>query len=166
MWKNRSGRLFLFTVACAGSFVWASGVGMPDVVAAHFAAGGAANGYMPRTAYVLFMLFFVIALPVLMVFITWRSLERPGARINLPNRDYWLAPERRAQTITAIRAGVLQFSEMLLGFLCYAHWLVVRANRVQPVRLDETWFLGGLLVFFAAVVLWALSFLRTFRRTG
>lgn len=166
MWNDRNGRYFLVAVACAAGFVWASGQSMPDVVASHFAAGGAANGYMPRAVYVLFMLFFVIALPALMVFITWRSLERPGARINLPHREYWLAPERRGQTVTRIRAGVLQFSAMLLVFLCYAHWLVVRANRSQPVRLDESWFLGGLLVFLAAALFWALGFVRQFRRVS
>ena len=61
------------------------------------------------------------------------------------------------------RAGVLRFAQMLLLFLCFAHWLVVRANRAQPVRLDETWFLGGLAVFLVAVLFWTLAFLRQFR---
>ena len=164
MWQDRSGRYFLFAVACAAGFVLASGLALPDLVAAHFVAGGSANGFMPRTTYILIMSCVVIALPVVMVFLTWGSLERPGARINLPNRDYWLAPERRSRTIAWIRAGVLQFSGMLIAFLCYAHWLVVRANRTHPAHLDETWFLVGLLAFLAAGLLWAMGFVRRFRR--
>jgi hypothetical protein len=138
-------------------------LGLPDRVAAHFGAGGVANGFMPRNAYLFFMLVIVVGLPLLVVLLTWVSLNRPGARINLPNREYWLAPQRRAQSIAWIRAGVLQFGALLIIFLCYAQWLVARANRHQPSQLDESWFYGGLAAFLVAVLLWARSFLRRFR---
>jgi hypothetical protein len=65
-----------------------------------------------------------------------------------------LAPERRADTIAFLRAGVLWFGTLLLAFLCYAHWLVVLANRSQPAHLANSWFIGGLAVFFAAMGIW------------
>ena len=43
---------------------------------------------------------------------------------------------------------------MLLTFLCYAHWLVVLANASRPVRLDESWLVGGLVAFLVATFIW------------
>jgi hypothetical protein len=166
MLTDKNLQRFFLLVACAALFIVASGLALPPIVASHFAAGGVANGHMARAVYIAFMLCFVIVLPVAMVLLTWRSLERPGARINLPHRDYWLAPERRSQTIARIRAGMLHFAALLLVFLCYAHALVVSANRAQPAHLDEGWFVAGLLVFLGAGLFWTLRFVRGFRRRG
>ena len=156
--------LFVVIVVGAATFVWQTGQGLPDLVASHFGASGVANGFMPRSIYLRFMVAFVIGLPALLVFVTWHMLGRPNARINLPNRDYWLAPERREQTIAFIRAGLVWFGAMLVAFLCYAHWLVLLANRTQPALLDEPRFIHALLSFFVAVVIWLMILVGRFRR--
>ncbi len=118
---------------------------------------------MPRAIYIFFMLAFVIGLPVLLVFATSFAIGHPSARINLPNRDYWLAPERRDETILVLRAGIMWFGTLLVAFLCYAHWLVVLANESQPAHLDESWFVGGLAVFVVATLVWLTVLLGRFR---
>ena len=122
-----------------------------------------ANGFMPHDFYVRFMIAFVIGLPTLMVFVTGHVLGGSKARINLPNRDYWLAPERRAETIAFLRAGLIWFGVLLVTFLCYVHWLVVVANRVQPAQLSEPRFFGGLVAFFVALLIWLKVLLGHFR---
>jgi hypothetical protein len=119
---------------------------------------------MPRRVYVALMLIVSVGLPIVLGFATRIAVGRPSARINLPNRDYWLAPERREETIARLRAGILQFNVLLILFLCYAHWLVVRANRVQPPMLPARSMIAGLVVFVAALVVWMRRFLRGFRR--
>lgn len=121
---------------------------------------------MPRGFYVCFMLGFVIGLPALMVGITWFSIASPKARINLPKKDYWLAPERRAETVEFLRSGILWFGTLLVAFLCYVHWLVVLANKVQPARLANSWFIGGLVVFLVTLLIWLKVFLGHFRQSG
>jgi hypothetical protein len=118
---------------------------------------------MPRGIYIAFMLVFVIGLPLLLVLVTSFALGRPNARINLPNRDYWLAPERRAETLNFLRACLRWFGALLVTFLCYAHWLVVRANESQPARLAQSWFIGGLVVFLIATLIWLRVLLGRFR---
>lgn len=122
-----------------------------------------ANGFMPRDFYIRFMIAFVIGLPTLMVFITGFALGSSKTRINLPNRDYWLAPERYAETITFLRAGLVWFGVLLITFLCYVHWLVVVANSVQPAHLSEGRFFGGLIAFFVSLLIWLKAFLGHFR---
>lgn len=154
---------FLFFVACAAVFVWQTSAGLPPLVASHFGAAGTANGFMPRTLYVRFMLAFVLGLPTVMTFVTWRALGSSNARINLPNRDYWLAPERRAETVAFLRSSLLWFGVLLVGFLCFAHWLVVLANRSQPAHLVERWLWGGLVGFMVAVFVWLIVLWSRFR---
>jgi uncharacterized membrane protein len=163
MQRGSASAIFLIFVAGAAAFVLFSSRMLPEVVASHFGASGAANGFMPRAFYIAFMLAFVIGLPVLLVFVTSFAIGSQSARINLPNRDYWLAPERRAQTIRVLRAGIIWFGALLVTFLCYAHWLVVLANEAQPARLAESWFLGGLAAFLLATLIWLKVFVVRFR---
>jgi uncharacterized membrane protein len=156
--------LFLLLLACAAVFVYASAQELPDPLASHFQASGAANGYLPKTIYVRLMLVLLVGAPGLLVLVTRSALARPNARINLPHSDYWLAPERRAATIAALQAGVMRFGTLLVVFLCYAHWLVVRANRIQPPQLTGSWFVGGLVFFLCAMLLFTWRLLRRFRR--
>ncbi|MDA8140963.1 MAG: hypothetical protein M0036_20130 [Desulfobacteraceae bacterium] len=157
-------RSFFFFVGCGGAFIWLTSKDLPPLVASHFGGSGFANGFMPHTVYVGFMLAFVIGLPVVAVALTWLVLGNPKARINVPNRDYWLAPERRAETVSHLRTSLLWFGVLLLSFLCYAHWQVVLANGRQPAKLANSWFIGGLVVFLALMLLWLKALLGHFRQ--
>jgi hypothetical protein len=155
--------LFLLFLACAVAFVWFTSLRLPGVVASHFGSAGIANGFMPHGYYVCFMLSFVVGLPVLLVFLPWLAMANPKARMRLPRGDYWLAPERRAETVAFLRNRALWFGAMLVVFLCYAHWLVVLANEVNPARLSGSWFIGGLIALGAAMLVWLTSLLGHFR---
>jgi len=163
MQNGKGSLIFALFVACAVAFVWRTSNGLPALVASHFGASGMANGFMPHDFYVRFMIAFVIGMPTLTVFVTGHVLGNSNARINLPNRDYWLAPERRAETIAFLRAALIWFGVLLVTFLCYAHWLVVVANSVQPARLSESRFFGALAAFFVALLIWLKVLLGHFR---
>jgi len=156
--------LFPMIALCAAAFVWITSLRMPPLVASHFEASGGPNGFMPRNVYVFFMLGFVIGLPVLMVYITWFRMGRPGIGINLPNREHWMAPVRRDETIAYLRETVMQFGILLLTFLTYSHWLVVRANLAHPIQLDQNWFIGGVAFFLVAMIIWLKRLLVHFRK--
>jgi uncharacterized membrane protein len=163
---DRPGPWFALLVVCCAAFVWRTSASLPLVVASHFGASGAANGSMSRDLYVRFMLAIVIGAPVLLVVVSHLATGGSGARINLPNRDYWLAPERREQTISYLRTHLTRFSAVLAVFLCYVHWLLVRANQVQPAQLSNRamWAgLGALLVF---ALIWTRRLVRRFSNRG
>lgn len=150
-------------ILCGAAFVWVTAASLPPTVASHFGASGIATGSMPRSMYVRFTLGFVVGLPLLLAVISRFALAGPNARINLPNRDYWLAPERRDQTISYLRTHLARFSVVLVVFLCYVHWLVVRANEAQPARLSNHAMFGGLMVFSLFALVWTRLLLRRFR---
>lgn len=154
--------LLLVTV-CAAGFVWTSATSLPAMVASHFGPSGAANGFMPRTSFVHFMLVLVVLVPIATGLLPGLLLNVPGLRINLPNRDYWLAPPRRAATIAELQRLIAGFAVLLVLFLSYVHWLTIRANQVSPPALPNDWFVGGLSAFLVATVSWVVLLYRRFR---
>jgi uncharacterized membrane protein len=164
MQRSQTFVMFVLFVVCAAGFVWMTSDSLPALVASHFGVSGTADRFMPRDAYVRFMLAFVVVLPLFIVGLTTLILGSPNARINVPNREYWLAPERREETVSFLRLHTLRFGGMLVVFLCYVHWLVVRANEAQPVRLDSRWFIGGLAVFLVFALGWAKVLIGRFRQ--
>ncbi len=155
--------LFLILVVCATGFVWVTSRALPEVAASHFGGSGVANGFMPRTYYLLFMLFFAVVLPMIVVFVPTISLNKPNAGIRLPNRAYWLAPERQAETGEYLRQHMARFGSMLVVFLCYIHWLVVQANAAVPPNLPAPWAIGGIVVFVLSALIWTNALFRHFR---
>ena len=81
----------------------------------------------------------------------------------LPNREHWLAPQRRDATFAFISAHERWFAAGVALFLADVHWLVVQANQVHPPLLATAAIERALVVFFVALALWLLVLYRRFR---
>ena len=75
----------------AGSLIYAAGE-LPDEVATHFDFRGDANGWMSKPADLLLMGALGLALPLFLIGICYATRFLPMGMVNLPNREYWLAP--------------------------------------------------------------------------
>ena len=155
---------FLLLLTLAAVFVFVSADSLPPMVASHFVAGGTANGFLPRSDYLALMIGVTVGLPFLMVSLSFIVRLVPPRLINLPNREYWLAPERSAETLAYLERQGSCFGVLLAGFLCFVHWLVVNANRQHPPQFPESQFFTGSLLFFVALVVWLGVFFVHFRR--
>ena len=154
----------LLTLVVVPAVVYATSAGLPARVATHFIAGGAANGFMPRDAYVTFILGFSTLLPAALVALLAFVPQAAVAFIKVPLRAHWLAPGRRPATMAWARAHACWFGVLLALFLLGVHLLTVQANTLTPPRLAEpTMFvlLGG---FLAGLALWVATGTRHFRR--
>lgn len=155
---------FLVLLVLVVAFVWGTSGSLPPVVASHFGFSGAADGFMPRSSYVIFMIALLVGISLLLAFLP-SALTRMDVRyINLPNGQYWLAPERRHETFAFLRLHFITFASVLLVFLTYVHWLVVQANQQQPPQLSTSGITSALLVFFAIVIAWLIVLYRRFNK--
>lgn len=154
---------FLVLLVCAAAFVWWSSRQLPELVASHFDSAGRVNGHMPRAAYLALMLAITVVVPLMLVVIPRAAFTRPGARINLPNREYWLAPERRAATIRFLARQTSAFAWIVVLFLCYVQWLVVRANSLTPPALNSRALTSALVVFLVSTLGWIVWLIGRFR---
>jgi len=155
--------VFIALLFTGAGFVLSTTASLPDRVASHFGAEGLANGYMTRKGYRWFMLFFTVGFPLLIVLAIAGLPRLIPQYTNIPNRDYWLAPERRAQAFDFLTTHALWFGCLLVLFICSVHWRVVQANDQQPPQLANGPFLMSLGLFLAALVVWIIMLTRQFR---
>lgn len=107
---------------------------------------------------------FGLGLPLLFLTISLFLRFVPVNLVNIPHRDYWLAPERRDATYAFMSRQLLWLSCMLVCFIAAMHWLTVLANNSMPVRMPTNEFLMALGGFLVAMTVWIFALLRHFRR--
>lgn len=157
-------RLFVLVLVASAGFVQYTSRSLPPVVASHFGPGGTANAYMGKGHYTALMIAVVVTVPLVISAFSLLVRLIPPQFVNLPNKEYWLAPERRAASLEALASLSVGFAGALAVFLAFVHWLVVRANSVQPAQLPEAWLFVGLALFAVATLGWLFSILRRFDR--
>ena len=122
---------------------------LPEVLGSHFAGNGAVNAWQSKAAFFSTELAVVILAAMVGFGIPRIIGAMPVSLINLPNREFWLSPERREETLSYIRVWSAWFGCALLAFLLFAMELVFRANLHTPPQFDLGAFLPGLLAFAA-----------------
>ena len=155
--------LFPFVIISAALFVWLTSLSLPEVTASHFVASGAANGFMPKHIYTRFMLGLMVMLAVLIAYLPGLTMHSPNARINIPHRDYWLAPERREATVQYLCQSMKVPSMLLIAFLCYVHWLVVKANTLSPPLIPPQAIIPAIVLLILAMLFWSWYLVKPFR---
>lgn len=151
-------------ILAAAWYVDATVALLPDLVATHFAGDGRANGWMTREGYRVFMLLFATLLPLFVVAMAgWLPRRFPTAT-NVPNRHYWMAPERREAALSFLAAHACWLGCLIVLFMLGIHTLLLQANRSVPARLPERAFFAALGGFALALLVWILVLVRRFRR--
>ncbi len=136
---------------------------LPERVAIHFGAGGAANGWSSTNANALLMAGVDLLLFCSIYFSPWLIERIPARWISLPNRDYWLTPENKERAVKIMREMMWQFGTALFLFLFFTGLLTISANLSEPVRLNEGLLLSGLVVFLVYTGYWTIALVRAFR---
>ncbi len=136
---------------------------LPETLASHFGASGEPNGWATRAEFfTLFATFtggavvFLLAIPMLVRVV-------PQRLVSLPNRDYWLAPERRDECLRKLGTQAAWFATGTVAFAVGVLELTLRANVARgPLEMGPTWTLLGAYLAFCA--LWIAGLWRSFRR--
>lgn len=94
---------------------------LPAEVPSHFDGNGNPDQTMKKNSYFLLMSLlqatFLIGFPILI----WFSKKIPNSLYNLPNKEYWLTPERRDETLDdmnlfLLRTGIITMLLMAAMF--------------------------------------------------
>ncbi len=134
---------------------------LPERLATHFDAAGRANGWSDHAGF----LESVAALVLITEAIFFGSglIGRiPDRLINLPNKSYWLAHERRDQALAFLRDWLRWFVVLTLAMLTLVIGMALRANLAEPPQLSgyATWLIAAYVVLALAMV---LTIFRRFR---
>ncbi|HWX79380.1 MAG TPA: hypothetical protein VNZ02_04785 [Steroidobacteraceae bacterium] len=163
MMQKAAWSIFVLLLLFAIVFVTRSSAALPPLVGSHFDAAGFPNAFMTRGGYTRFVLCLGTLLPVALVALLTRVYSRAND-LKLPNRDYWLAPERLARTRARLVAHGVSFGSLLVTMVCFVHWLVLGAYRRTPPQLSSAAIEAGMLTFFLISGGWIIVLLIAFRR--
>jgi len=135
---------------------------LPAVMSSHFSAHGVANGWAPKQAFFGIMAF-CVGLSAFVGFIVPRTISaRPPEKLNLPNKDYWLAPEHRDETWRFVRAHMVWFASALLFVFLFGTSQAINANLPTVGSFNSQAMLAVIIGFGLFCVIWMAIFLRHF----
>ena len=128
---------------------------LPGKVATHFGGSGQPDGSSPKNTFVLMNTILFGSLSLLFIAIAWLIPKLPASLINIPHKEYWLAPERKQQTLQSFGAQVLWLNNATMAFLLLLFNLIIRKNLSGAPRLGAVfWILFASYMIF--VIVWAV----------
>jgi len=152
--------LLILATAIVGSIIqaviyWPQ---MPEKMATHFGAGGQPDGWMARTSFVGLTILMQIGLAGMMLGFGRLTRILPTSMINIPNREYWLADERREQTLRETESMMAWIAAGTAMFLLLIFWLTFDANTGEEIKLNA--FVSWIAVVVFVVALLGFCFAR------
>jgi uncharacterized membrane protein len=139
---------------------------LPELVAQHFDAAGHANGWASRESFFVFSWALLLGLSAIFM-LTPRMLRRiPASMINLPHKGYWLAPERKDESLRFIEREMQWMGVLTIAFILLVLHLAIRANLNPAHRLENVAFMALLVGFLIATAAWIIRLYRRFPDPG
>jgi uncharacterized membrane protein len=159
-------RLVLFAaVLVTAAFFALNSIGeLPEKVATYFTANGTANRWTSREDYRLFILLSLTALPSLLVWLMAGLPRLTNGRGQIPDPEYWFAPERRHATERFLIRHAFWLGCMTVAIVYGIHVCILRANSVTPPVLAVNRFITIVVIYLCGLVWWLATFLRHFQR--
>jgi hypothetical protein len=134
----------------------------PAQAATHFDLRGKPDAWMDRVWNSVAYAGLGVGLPLMIYGIFSLTSLLPTSLINLPRRDYWLAPERRAATFVELRRQALWLGCLIVLFVAGLYLLTLDANRQDPPQLSLAGTFALLGGFFVGVAIWVALLYRRF----
>lgn len=153
--------LLLFLANLALGIV-AMAIGPPEL-ATHFGPGGEPNGWGSNVSNTLIMGGMSVLMFAMFFGAPYIIRWTPDQWMNLPNRDYWLAEERRDHSLAVMAQQLYAIGAATFALMLAVGFLALQANLADPVRLQEKWMWAALGLYFAYTIYWCAKLYLGFR---
>ncbi len=137
---------------------------LPPQLAVRFNAAGVPVGFSSAQTFATINLVIIAIIVMAFLILPGAMARRRQLRWRLPNRNYWLANERREKTIEYLQRQFLWYGIITLLLLMAVFQLVVEANRHTPAVLDSTRLVWLLIGYTAFIIVWGWAFWRRFSK--
>ena len=114
---------------------------LPEAVAGHFGEDGLANGWMKKTSLLTIHIAVQFGTAGVLLLAGEFARRLPDSLFNMPNKEYWLHPHRRDETLSDNGKALILIAGATSLFFTAVMQLVYVANLSDPPKLDERFFL-------------------------
>jgi hypothetical protein len=132
-------------------------------MASHFDAYGRPNGWSSKIVFFSIYSGVVLLMAVIQIMTRYSLTKTPVSLISLPYKGYWLAPERRIESIAVLDKYMSGFWSATLIFLICTMDLAFGVNLGRTQNFGE-WFFALLASFILFTLAWTVSLIRRFSR--
>lgn len=134
---------------------------LPALIASHFGVDGVANGWMGKQGFFVSYAVMMLLTAGFLGGIGLIFTKIPTELMNLPNKAYWLAPERRDATLNSLQDQMSWLGVATMVLFIATMQLTFQANMVNPPVLDNR---TTLLVFayLGYTLVWSVMLIRRF----
>lgn len=139
---------------------------LPPEVASSFDFEGRARDAMSRGSFAAFTLVTLAFIALLFGALAAWMPRAPSRWVNLPDKDYWLAPERRTATLARLTLFLDLMGFAMGCFLCVL-FVAIAENAVSGWGRLPPWWLAALLIhvaFTIAALVWLNAPFRARKR--
>ncbi len=158
-------RLLLILTLIAGIFIQAYYYSeLPDYVANNFGNNGEPNSWMSREWHmgIAIAIYLMNSLLFLSTPLIFRKI--PVKYINFPEKEFWLADERKTESIQLMSSWLAFFGLATNVFVILVSHLVYEANISDPVKLNESMFFTVILLFIIVIITWIILLFKRFKK--
>lgn len=153
--------IFFGLMALLAVYVWWTHGQLPNKMAVHFNGAGNPDRWAGKWEMTGVMLIVIGLYSVIFGLSSMFMSKLSPKWWNLPNKDYWFAPERVSETMTSFSKNFLSIGICMVVFMGYVHWDVFQANTVRPgnqLSMSVWGILGFVALIFTLVIRMALKF--------
>lgn len=140
--------------------------GLPETISTRFDSNGTPLRSMTKDEFVMFHLGFILCMSSVFALAGFIVARLPPKFVAIPNKDYWLAKSRRAETMKGLQSDLCWMGIIVGGFVLAVDYFVMDAA-IRNTRTMTPETLSKLVTAMAVVTgLFVGRLLIKFRRPG
>lgn len=136
---------------------------LPEKVAVHFNSAGIADGWASRTVNLLTWVFLYLFMSSMYLLLPRLIKNMPVKYVGMPNKGYWLSPERVDSTVKTLSNFLSWFGVGMNIFLMSIEAFSFKANIYNFYALNVNIIRDLIIAFFCFTVFWIIKLYLTFK---
>ena len=136
---------------------------LPDMVAAHFDAAGSPDGWAAKNSFMAAYLGAALFIMLLFSGISLGIARLPDSKINIPDKEYWLAPQRRRQTFDLIAQFMFWLAAATLALVLDISNQSIQVQMGRSSELDHPF--SSIMLYLGFSLTWAVALMLRFQNS-
>ena len=135
---------------------------LPERIASHFNISGEADGWMNKESFLILMIIIFVVVNGSLFGITF-FIKSSTSIINIPNKEYYLSPERKDASLKIINNFLMLINNLTIVLIIVINYLIIRTN-IEGTDKLTSYFIYIIIIYFLAMALIVFKIFTYFKK--